>query len=824
MDYSGRPKVHLWDDVDGYTTFPYKKYAYKKSSNGTAVSLYGDKLQRVTQWNKTDKDLFESDVSPATRVLIDTYMADDEPSTGHTVVALDIEVEVTDGFPYPEIASDRINAITLCDMAADKYYTVVLDEHNRIHDSQTENESIEVFDTEKDLLHRFYQIYDELAPTILTGWNIDGFDIPYIYNRSLQVVDHEIANSLSPIGIVEWNDFKGGYKIAGVSCLDYLKLYKNFTFSQLSSYRLDAVGQHEKVGQKIEYDGTLVTLYEDDIEKFVEYNIHDVRLIKLLDDKLNFIEIARGTCHLGHVPYEDVYFSSRFLEGAMLVYLKRHGIVAPNRVANDNEDSHFAGAYIQPPQKGRWDWIYDLDLTSMYPSIIMSLNISPETKVGYVKNWDTGNFVGDTEAIYDVKYKTAAMQHLSSDELKTFFKRTPCSISSNGILYKTTKRGLVPSLLVDWFESRVEFRKLAKKYADAGDNVKYDYFNRRQHIQKILLNSLYGTLGLPGFRFYDLDNALAVTATGVDLIKFSKKIANHYYNDTLGTDKDYVIYVDTDSLFLSSVPLIKHKFPKKKMNDVLMAENIRLIAGEVQAYINNSYNYFAQRFCNVRGTHRFEIKQELIAKSGFFVTKKRYGLRIINDNGVKVDKLEVKGLDTVRSNFPSAFRGNLQNILEDILANVPKDKIDERIIDFKDGVEFLPVDDIAGPTGVKTLKKYQNAKGGLFHKYKKGTPIHVKSALAYNDLLVHMNIGGSYLPIRGGDKIKVVYLKDNIFKINSLAYKGYEDPKEILTFLNEYIDYGKMYEKLLNGKIQKLYDALDWDMPQNKKYTLDRFF
>ncbi len=279
----------------------------------------------------------------------------------------------------------------------------------------------------------------------------------------------------------------------------------------------------------------------------------------------------------------------------------------------------------------------------------------------------------------------------------------------------------------------------------------------------------------------------------------------------------------SDSLFLSAVPLIKKKFGDKKMNDALMTENIRIIVNDVQKYINNSYGYFAKKFCNIN-EHRFEIKQELIGKAGFFIAKKRYGLRIINDNGVKVDKLEVKGLDTVRSDFPSAFRINLSDVLEDILANVPKEKIDERIIQFKKDMRTFSVDEVAGVTGVKGLKKYSSKTGNLFQRYIKGTPIHVKSSLAYNDLLEYLKADQSYMPIRSGDKIKLVYLKENPLGIASLAYKGYEDPPEVLSFLNEYVDYDKMYENLLNSKLKKLYDALNWGPALDKKYTIDRFF
>jgi DNA polymerase elongation subunit (family B) len=258
-----------------------------------------------------------------------------------------------------------------------------------------DNIVIKRFDDEFSLLQSFFQTYLQIKPTILTGWNMDSFDMPYLYNRACKVVGSNVADMLSPIQEVHWNKHRGRYLFAGVSCLDYLGLYKLFTYTQLSSYRLDAVAEFELGENKIEYSGTLTDLYENDLNKYIEYNIHDVRLVKRMHDKLDFIDMARGVCHVGHVPYEDVFFSSRYLEGAILVYLKNLGIVAPNKPTRPKMDSDekFIGAYVQPPQRGKHDWVFDLDITSMYPSVIMSLNISPETKMGKLNGWDAEDFM-----------------------------------------------------------------------------------------------------------------------------------------------------------------------------------------------------------------------------------------------------------------------------------------------------------------------------------------------------------------------------------------------------------------------------------------------
>jgi len=820
-----KQQVHIWDDEKGYYVIPYKRYAYVRDRAGTHVSLYGDRLRKVYKFEPTTPNLFESDVPPETRTLVDQYTDSEELSKGHNIMNIDIEVEVTEGFPMPEDANNKITSIATYDSNSDTYFAFVLDEKNRLTLKSKNNIIIKSFDTEYELLQAFMVEYLKWKPTIITGWNIDTFDMPYLYNRICKVAGKNVADMLSPIQTVQWNKHRKRFMFAGVSCLDYLALYKLFTYTQLSSYRLDAVAEHELGENKIEYSGTLNDLYENDIDKFVEYNIHDVRLVKRMHDKLDFIDMARGVCHVGHVPYEDVYFSSRYLEGAILVYLKNLGVVAPNKPIKPDMSSgdKFTGAYVQSPQRGKHDWVFDLDITSMYPSVIMSLNISPETKIGKLKGWDAEEFIKETKKTYTLESNGREKGKLTETELKDFFDNNKVSVSSNGVLYRSDKKGLIPALLEKWFDTRVEYRKLMKKFGDAGDNDKYTYFKSRQLIQKVVLNSLYGVLGLPVFRFYDLDNAEATTLTGQELIKFTKKIGNHFYNKELGTDKDYCIYIDTDSVFYSAVPLVNKRFPNKEFTETRMSKVILDVADEMQTYLNKSYDYFGKRFLNL-DKHRFEIKQELIAKSGLFIVKKRYGMKIINDNGVKVNKLHVKGLDLVRSNFPKAMGQLLKDVLEDILATVPKDKIDERIINFKESMKLVDFDKIAMPTGVKNLKKYSAGKNGNFTQFAKGAPAHVKAAITYNNLLDHFGVGDKYEKIGNSEKIKWVYLKTNELGLDSCGYKGYEDPPEIVQFMKDNIDYKKMYAQMLEKKIMMFYDSLTWDEPVNKKKSIERFF
>jgi len=821
-------KMHLWDDLKGHLEIPFRKYAYVKDSNGQHVSLYGDRLKRVTQYDKEDPTLHESDVPPMTRFLVDQYGDSDEASTGHRVMFFDIEVEVTEGFPDVQKAQNPITSIALYDSTTEKYFTYCFDPQKRIKNYSKDDEIVEFYETEYEMLNQFFQKYLEIRPTIISGWNSEFFDIPYLYNRAVRVLGPEVANLLSPISQVIYSEYKKKHTIAGVSSLDYLQLYRQFTFTQQSSYRLDYIGEVEVGMKKVDYEGTLNDLYDNDLQTFIDYNIRDVKILVELDKKLDFIEIARGIAHLGHVPYEDINMSSRWLEGAILVYLKKIGVVAPNKPPRPRKfsDDKFTGAYVQEPQAGKHKWVYDLDITSMYPSVIRSLNISPETKIGKVTGWNEEEFINKSkEKTYTmINKKGKEMGKMTKQELQQYFDEANVSISSNGIIYRTDKQGLIPALLEKWFNERVEMRKLVKKFNEQGDTEKENYFDRRQHIQKIVLNSLYGVLGLPVFRFYDLDNAEATTTTGQQLIKFSKKITNHFYNNELDTNDDYVIYIDTDSIFASAIPLVKKRFPDQELTETMMTQRIMEICAEVQDYLNKSYDYFGKKFCNV-DDHVFDIKQEVVAKTGLFITKKRYGLRIINDAGRKVNKTHVKGLDTIRSNFAVAMKDLLQKVLDDILADVPKEKIDERISIFKRNMHNLSYDVMANPIGVKGIGKYEiRDSENAFSGYKKGTPVHVKSAINYNSLIDYWYEGKKYGKITNGNKIKWVYLKENEFGFDTIAYKGYEDPPQVLDMIRNYIDHNKMFEQAMSKKIGMFYKALNWGGVEDVTTSMNRFF
>ena len=823
--------IHLWDDTRGYSAFPYTRYAYERAQKGEYESIYGDKLTKIYKFSKDDPDLFESDVPETTRALVDLYSDSDDPSTGHVILTYDIECEMTSGLPNPEEATNELTSIALHDSATDQYWVLVMDKDGLMVEKTTDKAIVIPFTDERDMLMKYLELYEMINPSIVTGWNIDYFDTPMLYNRIKRLLGEQQANRLSPIGQCFWSPYRKRFFMAGVSYLDYISLYKIYNYGELPNYRLDTIAQIELGRGKIEYQGNLDQLFRDDIEKFIEYNLVDVELVVEFDRKLQFIDLCRGICHAGHVPYEDFVYSSKYLEGAMLTYLRRKGLVAPNKPADrqermqalrDNDQEKFIGAYVKAPIVGKYEWIYDLDLTSLYPSIIMTINISPETKIGKVKDWDVQKYLkGEVDTYY------IGDDAISKENLKEYLEKSKFSIASNGVLYRTDTVGCIPGVLDLWFKQRVEFRKLEKKYGQEGDKEKYAFYGKRQLVQKILLNSLYGVLGLPAFRFYDIDNAEAVTLTGQTVIKSTADMANIKYNKELNTpNADSNIYIDTDSVFFSAVPLMDKRTPNwREESQDTIAGYVDVIAGEVQDYLNEFYDVLSEKIFNVdKDKHRLEIKKEYVAKAGLWIAKKRYAQWIIMNNGIPTDKLDVKGLDVKRSSFPKAFQECMGTVLIDILRGKTEEELTAFVLDFKKNMTSRPMAEIAKNSAVKNLSKYMpKGKRQLFTTMK-GTPAHVKAAIAYNDCLVHFNAPYKYSPMTNGDKVKWVYLKNNPLGLDGIAFTGYQDPPEIEQFINTYIDHNKIFERELRYKLQDFYDAIGWGEMISEQKTAEKFF
>ena len=823
--------MHVWDDELGHQKFNFAPYGYLPDPSGGYKSLNGTKLEKTPGNHKDNHNAYESDLNEEVRTLIDLYYESDISSIGHADFFFDIETSKdAAGYSTPEDARCEITSIAYYDKAGNDRRVLVLDTKNRLPDKiiKGDNYTVEVFDNEANLLIKFINYFAEIHPTVITGWNTDGYDIPYLINRIKKVLGPKSANKLSPAGIVEWNKHRGRYKIFGVSSLDYIKLYKNFTYTELPNYRLDTVSKTELGRGKIEYDGDLDDLFVTDIHKFIEYNMTDVDLVFELDEKLQLINLARTICHKGHVPYEDVYYASKYLDGAAIVDLKRNGFVAPNkqfRFVEDEKHDKLAGAYVMPPIPGLYNWIYDLDLTALYPSIIMSLNISPETKVGVIANWKPDSLLSKDPLSVELNGQTIP-------DIKSWLIDSKFTVASNGAVYDTRSKGFLPKILEKWFDERVKFKTERDNHEVGSD--KYKFYDAMQLTQKVLLNSFYGVLGLKTFRFHDLDNAGAITATGQSVIKFSAKVINSYYQKEIGKDyfinangnkAEFSFYTDTDSTFVSSLPLIEKRYPGFDQSDEkFMIEKTNAIASEIQAHVNSMYDHYAIHFHNTV-EHRWQIKQEYVAKTGLWIAKKRYAQWVIFKEGKPTDKLDIKGLDVVRSSFPTDFKTIMKATLWHILKEKSKLDTTNLIMDFKDKIQTSDILDVMKNTGVKEISKYTKGRKP-FKGYLKGTPIHVKSSINYNDMLKHLDLNKhsqNFPDIHDGDKIKWAYLKTNSMGFDTIALRGYEDPVELTDFVEKYIDRNKIFDREIRGKLDDFYASMNWDkLPENN--NMNKFF
>lgn len=880
--------VYLWDDERGFASFPFQKYAYRRRTGGQYRSMFGDELEKTVHFDPRDMNVFEGDVPVETRILIDAYETSNEPSKGHRVLIFDIEVNIEGGFPNVSTADKDITAIALYDKVANQYYALIVDSDRKIQDEDRGNIFIRSYQNEESLLKAFLNKWEEIQPTIVSGWNTSsqlnpngGFDVPYIFNRLKVVLGDDSVNRLSPIGICYFNKFKKSVVIAGVSCLDYMDLYKKFIGKNRPSYALGQIGKLEVGIGKIEYTGSLNQLYKEDIQKYVDYNLNDVQIVVALDEKFKYIDLAREICHVGHVPYEWFHMSSRYLEGAVLVDLRQNKLIAPNKPINGSDELQqkeiggeegFEGAYVKEPIPGRYDWLYDLDLASMYPNIVITLNISPETKVGkvcsvelnekgieyfskklknrYHETFDKDSEISEADYVknniknfdsdcfcqnYITEFDLSGRKYKAEDFRKLLIDEELC-ISSNGVIYLTKEQGVIPKLLSQWFVQRKEMRKLSKKYHDSGDKELEEYYDRKQYTWKIMLNSMYGGLGLPVFRFYDVDNAAAVTVTGVTIIQTTGKLINQYYQNICGTKDDYVVYQDTDSCFVSAVPVVKVRKPDiditaSETNEE-MVKSILEIASEVQTFINSAYSVMAKKMFNV-DKHTLEIKQEIISTTGFWLAKKRYAQWRINEGGKNIrddkHKLEVKGIDVVRTSFPAKFRTFLEEILKDILFKKSKEEIDEKILTFRKNLKDLSVVEIAKNTSVKFVsqdgKTVYDPKSRQPFRILTGTPAQAKAALYYNDLLKKFSLQKTVEKIHSGSKIKWVYLRDNPFNMDCLAFKSDgTDPDKIMEMINTYVDKRGLYEHELKGKLEDFYSILKWEFPTAEARKAAQFF
>jgi DNA polymerase elongation subunit (family B) len=547
-------RIHLWTD-EGYTEEEFQNYGYQECSpqQATHKGLKGEDLKKVFNWDRENPQMHYSDHTRGnihTKFLIDKYGDDDTPSVTHREVFFDIEIEMGGALTpeYIKQAPKPVTSIAWWDRQLDDWKIIIVDKEEKLEHT-VDNQGREVIPVkrETDLLDLFIRMMEEIQPDILIGYNSDYFDIPYLYYRIKNTMGDRTVKRLSPINIIEerhWDEDMP-IRIAGIASLDYMRLHKKYSFKDEPSFKLDALGEKYVDQKKIEYEGSLDRLFTEDKEKFIEYNFVDVLILKKLDEKFKYIDLTKNLAHKGKVSYEEVYQSSRIHDGAISSWLISQGTVPPNKDLNPLTKKNYAGGYLFCPKTGIYNYMFDEDLTSLYPSIIMSLNIGKETYVGRVLDLfdDRNNRLGlndleamvakDPEAIIPLENLQRNQQNMPVKDIINKIKTHQLAVTANGVMFRTDKKSALSVILDTWFDERVKYKKAMKKAYKSGNKKEGELNHLKQYTMKILLNSLYGATALPSFRYGSVILSEGITLTGQRIIQESALFANTHMNKVL---------------------------------------------------------------------------------------------------------------------------------------------------------------------------------------------------------------------------------------------------------------------------------------------------
>ena len=718
------------------------------------------------------------------------------------IYTIDIEVECENGFPDTEAAAEKILLITIKDFATGKFITLGTREYHG------ENE-YRVFSDEQDMLTDFIQFWVHNTPDIITGWNCNLYDIPYICRRIDRILGDKWMKSLSPWNKVNMREvyIRGrknlAYDILGVSILDYLDLYQKFTYTNQESYRLDHIATVELGEKKLDHSEyeNFKAFYTNDWDKFVEYNIHDVELVDRLEQKMKLLELAVTMAFDAKVNFEDVYSQVRMWDTLIYNYLKERKICVPPK-QEAKKDDKYAGAYVKEPKPGLYNWVASFDLNSLYPHLIMQYNISPET-------------------LAERRHPDASVEGLLSQQVRISGDYAVCA---NGAQYRKDIHGFLPEMMQRIYDDRTIYKKkmlAAKRMYEVEPNPSLQRdisaFNNIQMARKIQLNSAYGAIGNQYFRYYNLSNAEAITLSGQVSIRWIEGKMNTYLNKVLKTeDTDYVIASDTDSIYLNLGPLVETVFEGREKSDQSIVRFLTKVCDvELEKYIQNSYEELAT-YVNAYD-QKMIMKRENIANKGIWTAKKRYILNVWNSEGVQYNepKLKMMGIEAVKSSTPASCRVAIKEALN-VIMNGTEDDVQQYISGFRNKFESLPPEDIAFPRGCNNLAKFTSPNA----IYTKGTPIHVRGALLYNFHAKKNKITHKYPLIQEGEKVKFLYLRTpNMIQENVVSFFQ-TLPKEF--GLDKSIDYDLQFQKSFLDPLQVILDTINWKA--EKIATLEDFF
>jgi len=723
------------------------------------------------------------------------------------LVTIDIEVASEQGFPDVESCVEEILAITIQDYTTKEIITWGV----KPFINKQSNVTYHHCPSEYKLLSSFINYWMYNVPDVVTGWNIQLYDVPYICKRLNRVLGEKLMKRFSNWGLVTEGSVEmmgrkhTTFDVGGLTQLDYLDLYKKFTYKAQESYRLDYIAQVELGQQKLDHSefDTFKDFYTQGWQKFIEYNIVDVELVDRLEDKMKLIELALTMAYDAKVNYADVFYQVRMWDNIIYNYLKKRDIVIPPK-KRENKSEKYAGAYVKEPVPGVYDWVVSFDLNSLYPHLIMQYNISPET-------------------LLEEKHPTVTVNKILNQEI-SFEMYKDNAVCANGAMYRKDIKGMLPELMEKMYGDRVIFKKkmlAAKQQYQITPTKELEKeiarCNNIQMAKKISLNSAYGAIGNQYFRYYKLANAEAITLSGQVSIRWIESKVNKHINKALRTkDVDYVIASDTDSIYLNMGPLVDSVFKgREKTNEKVVSFLDKVCKVEFEKYIQSSYEELAE-YVNAY-EQKMQMKRENIADRGIWTAKKRYILNVWDSEGVRYSepKLKIMGIEAVKSSTPAPCRKMIKDALK-LMMTGTEDEVIDFIESSRSKFKKLSPEEISFPRSVSDVVKYQSSSS----IYAKGTPIHVRGALLFNHYIKQNKLTNKYSLIQNGEKIKFCYLKKpNSIYENVISFIQ-EFPKELN--LQQYVDYDLQFEKSFVEPLKTILDSIGWKV--EKTSSLESFF
>jgi DNA polymerase elongation subunit (family B) len=856
-------RIHVVERRDGerrYQEYPANYIFYYDDPRGKFTSIYGTPVSRFSTRNNKEfrkeiriqsgKQLYESDINPIFRCLEENYKGQDGPKLNVAFFDIEVDFDSDRGFSRPEDPFNPITAISVYLAWVDRLITLVVPPKHMTWETAKEicaefSDTL-LFEREEDMLNTFLDIIEDADA--LSGWNSEGYDIPYTVNRVTRVLSKDDTRRFCL-----WNQHPKGrtferfgnesqtYDLIGRVHMDYMQLYRKYTYEERHSYSLDAILEYEGLEGKTKFEGTLDALYNQNFKKFIEYNRQDVNGLAQLDKKLKFLDLANTLAHENTVLLQTTMGAVAVTEQAIINEAHERGLVVPNRKERySDEDTQAAGAYVAYPRKGIHEYVGSIDINSLYPSAIRALNMGPETIVAQLRPIMTERYITDKmrsgssfaaawEGLFGSLEYTAVMEqqrgteitvdwqdgaesvHSAADVWQIIFdSNQPWMITANGTIFTYEREAVIPGLLKRWYAERKDMQARLKESTTPEDE---EYWDKRQLVKKINLNSLYGAILNPGCRFFDKRIGQSTTLTGRAIARHMDAYVNECITGVYDHVGEAIIYGDTDSCYFSAYPVLKPEIESGNMS--WSKEMAVQLYNSIADQVNESFPGFMEQAFHVPRAMGEVIRggREIVASKGLFITKKRYAVLYYDKENKRVDtygepgKVKAMGLDLKRSDTPKVIQDFLSEILNDVLTGRTRDEIIEKIREFKYAFKERPGWEKGSPKRVNNLTKYAKEEERLG---KANMPGHVRAAINWNNLR-RMNSDKYSMQIVDGMKTIVCKLKSNPLGWTSIGYPT--DETNLPVWFKELpFDDAEMETTVVDQKLDNLLGVLDWDL------------